>query len=135
MSGARPKTLSVEATWSGGYSCQVAARHHVITVDEPVSAGGDDTGPQPSEFFLASLASCYTLALYHVAHKRDIDLGELSVRAEGEYEGPKFRRVVLEVTSSLDRDVLDPLIPRASAVCYVSNTLRAVSDVEVVVAG
>ena len=97
-------------------------------------ASWEDFWPQ-LEFFLASLASCYTLALYHVAHKRDIDLGELSVRAEGEYEGPKFRRVVLEVTSSLDRDVLDPLIPRASAVCYVSNTLRAVSDVEVVVAG
>ena len=132
---ARPATLSVDATWGGGYRCQVTARDHTLTIDEPTSAGGDDMGPQPSEVFLASLASCYTLALYHVAKKRDIELGELSVRATGHYDGPKFTRLTLEVTSTLARDVLDPLLSRASAVCYVSNTLRAVSDVEVVVAG
>lgn len=134
MSEARGKTLAVEAAWDGGYRCHVAARAHTIPVDEPLAAGGEDSGPQPSELFLASLASCYTLALYHVARKRDVELGELSVRAVGEYEGPKFRRLVLEVRSTLDRGVLDPLLERASAVCYVSNTLRAVSDVDVVVA-
>lgn len=130
----RPKTLSVDATWKGGYQCTVVARGHEILVDEPVAAGGGDTGPQPSEIFLASLASCYTLALYHVAKKRELDLGELAVRATGEYQGPKFIRVTLEVTSGLPRDVLDPLLERASAVCYVSNTIRAINDVEVTVA-
>ena len=134
MAEARPKTLSVNATWKGGYRCTVAARDHEIVVDEPLSAGGEDTGPQPSELFLASLASCYTLALYHVARKRDVELGELAVRATGEYEGPKFVRVTLEVTSGLPRDVLDPLLERASAVCYVSHTIPAISDVDVVVA-
>lgn len=132
--GERPKTLSVDATWKGGYQCTVAARDHEIIVDEPLTAGGGDAGPQPSELFLASLASCYTLALYHVAKKRDLELGELAVRATGEYQGPKFVRVTLEVTSTLPREVLDPLLERASAVCYVSNTIRAISDVEVVVA-
>jgi organic hydroperoxide reductase OsmC/OhrA len=130
----RPKTLSVEATWEGDYRCTVAARQFAIPVDEPAAAGGGDTGPQPSELLLASLASCFTLALHHVARKRGIEFPDLSVRATGTYEGPRFVRLVVEVSTSMPRDVLDPLVERAKAVCYVSNTIRAVSDVEVEVA-
>jgi putative redox protein len=132
---ARGKTLSVESTWQGGYRCLVRSRQFEIQVDEPVGAGGEDTGPQPSEVFLASLASCFTLAIYHVARKRDIALEELTVRATGEYQGPKFTRLVLEVASSSPRHVIEPLLERAKGVCYVSNTLRAVSDVEVLLTG
>ena len=134
MSDTRAKTLSVEATWQGGYRCLVSARGHEIQVDEPLGAGGDDTGLQPSEVFLASLASCFTLALYHVARKRGITLVDLCVRATGEYQGPKFARLWLEVTTSSPRATVEPLIERAKGVCYVSNTLRAVSDVDVVLA-
>jgi putative redox protein len=134
VSDTRAKTLTVEATWQGGYRCLVSARGHEIQVDEPLGAGGDDTGLQPSEIFLASLASCFTLALYHVARKRDITLPDLQVRATGEYEGPKFARLRLEVSTSSPPVIVEPLIERAKGVCYVSNTLRAVSDVDVVVA-
>ena len=133
-SGIRPKTLSVEATWEGGYRCTVAARQFEMVVDEPAAAGGGDGGPQPSEVLLASLASCFTLALHHVARKRDIEFPDLSVRATGTYDGPRFVRLVVEVSTTMPRDMLDPLVERAKVVCYVSNTIRAVSDVEVEVA-
>lgn len=129
--GTRPRTLSVDATWQGDYRCTVSVRQFEMPVDEPASAGGSDTGPQPSEIFLASLASCFTLALHHVARKRDIEFPDLAVRATGTYDGPRFVRLVVEVSTSMPRDVLDPLVERAKAVCYVSNTIRAVSDVEV----
>ena len=77
----RDKHLTVESTWEGGYRCTVATRQFRIKIDEPESAGGGDTGPQPSEVFLASLAGCFTLALYHVAKKRDIELPDLTVSA------------------------------------------------------
>ena len=128
----RPKTLSVDATWEGGYRCRVEARDHVIIVDEPTYAGGDDSGPQPTEVYLASVASCFTLAVYHVARKRSIELPDLRVRAVGEYEGPCFVKVRVEVSSSIARAELEPLLERASSVCYVSNTMRAVDDIEVV---
>ena len=106
-----------------------------MIVDEPTSAGGGDAGPQPTEVFLASVASCYALALYHVAHKRGVELADLRVRAVGHYDGPKFASVRVEVTSSHPRHELEPLLARASAVCYVSNTVRAVDDIEVVLTG
>lgn len=127
----RAETLSVEATWEGGYRCTVATRQFRIRIDEPEKAGGSDTGPQPSEVFLASLAGCFTLALYHVAKKRDLALGDITVTATGTYEGPGFGRLRVDVKSSADREVLEPLIEPAKRVCYVSNTLRNVSEVEV----
>ena len=127
----RDKTLSVEASWEGGYRCTVSTRQFRIRIDEPESAGGGDTGPQPSEVFLASLAGCFTLALYHVAKKRDLELPDISVTATGTYEGPGFAHLAVDVKSSADRALLEQLIEPAKRVCYVSNTLRNVDDVEV----
>ena len=127
----RDKTLSVESTWEGGYRCTVATRQFRIRIDEPESAGGGDTGPQPSEVFLASLAGCFTLALYHEAKKRSIELPDIVVRATGTYEGPGFGQLAVEVQSAAARDVIESLIEPAKRVCYVSNTLRRVSDVAV----
>ena len=129
------KTLSVESTWEGGYRCTVAARQFRIRIDEPEKAGGEDTGPQPSEVFLASLAGCFTLALYHEAKKRSIDLPDITVTATGTYQGPGFARLAVTVKSNADPAVLESLIEPAKRVCYVSNTLRNVSDVEVTASG
>ncbi len=104
-----------------------------LRVDEPASAGGENTGPQPTEVFLASVASCFALAVAHVARKRDIELEDLSVRAVGTYDGPKFVKIRVEVTSSHEREELEQLVERASNVCYVSNTLRCLNGTEVVV--
>lgn len=125
------KTLTVEATWEGGYRCTVATRQFRIRIDEPEKAGGEDTGPQPSEVFLAALAGCFTLALYHVAKKRDIELPDIAVTATGTYEGPGFAHLAVAVKSGADPSVVESLIEPAKRVCYVSNTLRNVSDVEV----
>ena len=130
----RDKTLSVEATWEGGYRCTVASRQFRIRIDEPEKAGGGDTGPQPSEVFLASLAGCFTLALYHVAAKRSIELPDITVKATGTYEGPGFVRLAVEVKSGAPLEVLESLIEPAKRVCYVSNTLRNVSEVDVTLA-
>jgi len=130
----RDKTLSVESTWEGGYRCTVTTRQFRIRIDEPESAGGGDTGPQPSEVFLASLAGCFTLALYHVAKKRSIELTDITVRATGTYDGPGFAHLAIEVKSSASPDVVESLIEPAKRVCYVSNTLRNISGVEVTLA-
>ena len=130
----REKHLTVEATWEGGYRCTVATRQFRIKIDEPESAGGSDAGPQPSEVFLASLAGCFTLALYHEAKKRNLELPDITVRATGTYQGPGFGRLAVEVKSGADHDVIESLIEPAKRVCYVSNTLRNVSNVEVTLA-
>lgn len=41
-----------------GVSFEVRVRGHRLVVDQPVSHGGDDQGPTPTELFVASLAAC-----------------------------------------------------------------------------
>ena len=53
----------VVARWEGGWRATVTAGPFTLTVDEPPSAGGTHTGPMPTEYLLASLASCYALAV------------------------------------------------------------------------
>lgn len=119
--------------WKGGYQCTVRARHFDVPTDEPSSVGGDDTGPMPTEVFLASLASCFCMAVYHVARKRDIELSSLEVSVSGEYEGPRFRRLRVDVRPGDEIDDLQQLLERAFAVCYVSNTLRNPPRLEIAV--
>lgn len=120
-----PLPLTVKAVWGGEYRCEVVARQHRILVDEPESAHGTDTGSTPTELFLAALGSCFTLALYHVATKRGLEIRSLEIEVTGSYQGPSFGDLALDIAIDADADDagIATLIDRARAVCYVSNTL------------
>ena len=122
---------SVESTWRGGLRCDVKAGDFVIAVDEPESVGGTNCGPQPTELFLASIASCFTLAIAYSARKRAIAIHDLSVMVTGTYDGPRFRSIRIDSRLGCDPADIAPLVRAAESVCYVTNTLR--SDVEIVV--
>lgn len=124
--------MEVTAYWSGGYRCRIPIRQFELLADEPEDvAGGTDTGPTPTELLLASLATCFAMSLAHVARRRRVELApDLAVTAVGEYDGPAFGTLRVEVRSSQPREQLEPLLERAAALCYVSNTLRRTSGVE-----
>jgi putative redox protein len=131
----RPHTNSVVAHWEGGWRCRVEAGGFELVVDEPPHAGGTGTGPMPTEYLLAAMASCYALALGWAAGKRGITVPGLTVTATGTYDGPRFSRLQLSVSSQLPAEQVEPLVEPALRVCYVSNTLAAAPRVEVTVAG
>src|SRR6516164_1085012 len=132
---AHPLTNSVTAHWEGGWRCRVEAGGFGLVVDEPESAGGTGTGPMPTEYLLAAMASCYALALQWAAGKRGITLPKLTVTATGTYDGPRFSRLRLSVSSELPAERVEPLVKPALRACYVSNTLAAAPTVEVSVEG
>lgn len=127
----RPATNSVAARWDGGWRCTVSAGGFELVVDEPESAGGTATGPMPTEFLLASLASCYALALAWAAGKRGVRLPGLTVTATGTYDGPRFASLRLTVVSDAPPGAIEPLLDRARRACYVSNTIAASPPIEV----
>jgi putative redox protein len=128
--------MEVTASWEGAYRCRVSVRQFGLRVDEPPGhGGGTDTGPQPTELLLASVASCFALSVAHVAGKRRIELPDLEVTATGGYDGLRFATIRIEVRSSHPRDELAALVERARQVSYVSNTLRGHPALEYTVAG
>jgi putative redox protein len=122
---------AVESTWRGGWRCDVRAGDFVLASDEPESVGGTNSGPQPTELFLASIASCFTLAIVYSARKRSIVLRDLTVTVTGIYDGPRFRTINISSRLGCDPADVGPLVNAAQKVCYVTNTLR--SGVELVV--
>jgi uncharacterized OsmC-like protein len=124
--------LDVAATWHGGYSCTVRAGKHEICVDEPVRAGGDDRGMMPTEVFCAALASCFCLALAHVAGKRDLELPGLEVRVHADRAGRELRygRFVVEASADVEDGRLEKLMEPARRVCWVSNTVAEGAEYE-----
>jgi len=131
----RPHTNSVVARWEGGWRCRVEAGGFELVVDEPSNSGGTGTGPMPTEYLLAAMASCYALALQWAAGKRGITVPGLTVTATGTYDGPRFSRLQLSVSSQLPAEQVEPLVKPALRACYVSNTLAAAPPVEVTLVG
>jgi putative redox protein len=129
----RPLTNSVVARWEGGWRCRVAAGGFDLIVDEPESAGGTGTGPMPTEYLLAAMASCFALALGWAAGKRGITLPDLAVTATGTYDGPRFSHLRLRVVSAAPAAVIERLVEPALRACYVSNTIASAPPVEVTV--
>ncbi|WP_147201242.1 OsmC family protein [Pseudonocardia asaccharolytica] len=126
---------TVQARWDGGLRVLVDAGGFEIVSDEPASVpGGSGTGPQPTELLLASIASCFTIALAYTAGKRGIELEDLSVDVTGHYDGPRFDAFRIAVRIRAPRDVqLTRLIESAKRVCYVTRTLSDPPKIDIVV--
>jgi putative redox protein len=119
------EALEVVATWEGGYEASVRARGHGLTIDEPEASGGGDAGMMPTEALCAALASCFCLAVAHVARRDGVDVAELRVTARAERAGAELRygRIVVTTTAAAGGGELERLVERARRVCWVSNTL------------
>jgi len=122
---------TVTAHWLGGYRVDVAAGGFDLRVDEPAEVGGDDTGPQPTDLFLASISSCFVLSLAWAARKRELTVESIDVRVIGTYDGPRFSRIEIEVDLPGDAEQVAALIASAERVCYVTNTIKRTPDLEV----
>ena len=125
--------MELTAYWEGGYRCRVPVREFGVLADEPSQYGGTDEGPMPTELFLSSLATCFTMAVYHAFRKRDVELADLAVRVTADYDGLRFGRIRVEVHSSHPREEIEAVMERAISYCYVSQTLLNPPEMEFVV--
>ncbi len=117
--------LEVDAVWKKKYQVEVTARQFEVPVDEPPQYSGDDTGMMPTELFLASIASCFCMALVYAAKNRKVSVSDMKVTAFGDTD-PKnftFSRIVVRVISTLSEADLEVIMPLAKRYCFVSNAV------------
>lgn len=63
-----------------GFAQRIAAGRHVLPADEPASAGGTDTGPNPYDLLLAALGACTSMTLRMYAARKKWPLEKVIVR-------------------------------------------------------
>jgi putative redox protein len=98
---------------------------HVIVTDEPLSLGGDDTGPAPHELLAATLASCVATMIAMYAQKRNWELGEVSVDVDYDNEStPRRFEIVTHLPSGLSADQRRRL-EQVAQTCPVRRALEA----------
>ena len=104
----------------------VQVRDHQLTVDEPLEAGGDDTGPDPQEVLAASLASCTAITMEMYAARKGWDIGHVEVDVEyspAERGCPTKFQLVMRLPDDLPEEQVERLRVIA-AKCPVHRALE-----------
>ena len=114
----------------------VAGKHHLLA-DEPVSAGGDDSGPDPYDYLLTALGVCTSMTVGLYARRKQMPLESITVSLwhsriyandceECESKEGMLDRIELEVelTGSLNAEQHAKLM-KIAAKCPVHRTLTS----------
>ena len=117
----------ITVTHEHGDRMAIRVRGHDLVTDQPISAGGDDTGPTPTELFVAGLAACVGFYAERFLRRHGTDSG-VSVTCDFAMSTDRPSRVAsvdlrIHVPGPLREDVREALL-RVIDHCTVHNSLR-----------
>lgn len=75
-----PRNVLVQETRSSKFQQAISIGPHHLIADEPLAAGGEDTGPGPYDFVLAGLGACTAMTMRLYADRKSLPLDRVSVR-------------------------------------------------------
>ncbi|MDN4646443.1 OsmC family protein [Arthrobacter sp. PsM3] len=122
----------------GGDRFDINIRGHVVRTDQPVGDGGEDTGPTPTELFIASLAGCVAFYARRYLERHDLPTEGLAVDADFRMGSRPARVAGINVRLTIPEGVpverRDALLAVASH-CTVHNSLMTTPEISVAFAG
>ncbi|WP_315719153.1 MULTISPECIES: bifunctional alpha/beta hydrolase/OsmC family protein [unclassified Bradyrhizobium] len=74
-----PRDVVVRETRSSKLQQSIALGPHRLTADEPISVGGQDTGPGPYDLLLAALGACTSMTMRLYADRKLLPLDRITV--------------------------------------------------------
>jgi uncharacterized OsmC-like protein/esterase/lipase len=137
-------TVVVRETRNGQFQQEIAVGKHHFLADEPVQAGGTDTGPGPYDLLLAALGACTSMTVRLYADRKQIPLERTLIHlrhgkiyatdcADCETKEGKIDHIDREITfeGNLDAATRARLLEMADK-CPVHRTLKSEVDIRTV---
>jgi putative redox protein len=134
---AAPGQVVVRETREGKFTQLVAAGRHVLRADEPVAAGGLDSGASPYDLLLAGLGACTAMTVRMYADLKKLPLERVTVElrhdkihaqdcAECETKEGRVDRIerIVRLEGALDETARAKLLEIANK-CPVHRTLHS----------
>jgi putative redox protein len=102
----------------------VDGRHRLVT-DEPVSIGGDGSGPAPHELFPAALAACVSTTLVMYARTKEWELDQVVVDVDFDHRStPRRFEIEIRLAGDLNESQLERL-EKVAAACPLRRSVEA----------
>ena len=79
VSASTPRQVVVRETRNGKFQQSVSVGPHRLVADEPIAAGGDDSGPGPYDYLLAGLGACTSMTMRLYADRKSLPLDRVTV--------------------------------------------------------
>ncbi|TVX86820.1 OsmC family protein [Paenibacillus agilis] len=130
------ETFKATAHLQDGMVVKAKSRHFEITIDEPRSLGGTDTGMNPVELILCALGACQSIVARAYATKFNIELEQFWVEVEGELDTDGFMnksdvrrgyseiRYDIHVKSNASYEQLEEFVAFIERTCPVGDTIH-----------
>jgi uncharacterized OsmC-like protein len=119
-----------------GLAVENIVRNYKVTIDQPKSAGGTDTGMTPTEAMLAALGSCQVIVATAFAAQHNIDLEDVWVEVEGDIDTDGYMkgtpgvrtgfeevRFTMHVKSNASQAQLDQFRKFVETRCPITDTM------------
>ncbi len=137
--------MAISARSLDDLQVEIKSGVHTLRADEPAAYGGEDTGPNPYDLLLASLAACKIITVQMYARKKDWPLAGVEIKmsthkihardCEDCESNPDAKVDIIETeirfSGGLDQEQRDRLI-EISQKCPVHRTLTSETKIRTV---
>ncbi len=129
------QTFKATAHLQDGVKVKARSRQFELTIDEPKSLGGTDTGMNPVEALLASLGACQSIVARVYAPKFGVKLDDFQVEVEGDLDldgffnrsevrpGYSEIRYTFRVKTDSPKDKVEEFVRFLESKCPVGDTI------------
>ena len=139
------KKVQVEVIQGNSFRTECRAGRHTVLIDQPVAAGGTDTGATPLDFQLFALGGCLAAIGRIMANQRHLPLRAIRVKVEGEIDtdgllgkaspdrvGFSAISAKVELDGDLTPDQKQALLHEIDQRCPISDNLKNSTGLAVV---
>lgn len=135
--------MKTVVTYRAKASCPTHSRTEIpvrdlqVVIDEPTERGGTNLGPSPTEAAMTALIACTNVIGHKNAHRLDVDLGEVSIDAECQFDrrgvlmqeeiDVPFPAITLTVTciTAASQEALDEVGRETAKYCAIAKLFEA----------